>query len=187
MSMKTTLMIVAMAAVLMPLAASAQASSEAAQADRLELKGLGIGDPKERVLEVFPDMTCTSPADGLERCTTANTTYADEPAEAQVLFVDGTVLEVKLTKINSSTLIDTVRPSLIRRLGEPATSRRFEDVRRQNFFWNRGNSQLHGDPMDRRAGEEWLGKMFLLDLVRGGEWARRTDPAYIPKVETNDL
>lgn len=187
MSMKTTLMIGIMAAVLMTFAAGAQTSSEAAPTDRLELKGLGIGDTKERVLEVFPDMACTLVAEGLERCRTANATYADEPAEAQVRLMDGQVIDVKLSLINGTTLIETVRPTLIRRLGEPSTSRRFEAVSRQNFFWNRGDSQLHGDPMDTRVGEEWLGKMVLIDLVRFREWDRRIDPAYAPKVETNDL
>jgi hypothetical protein len=187
MSMKTKLMIGAMAALLLTVDAAAQSSVHEDQGDRLELKGLGIGDTKEQVLEVFPDMTCSSVAEGLERCTTENATYADEPAVAQVRLMDGRVIDVKLSMINVATLIETVRRTLIRRLGEPSTSRRFEAVSRQNFFWNRGDSQLHGDPMDTRVGEDWLGKMVLIDLVRFREWDRRIDPAYTPKVETNDL
>lgn len=187
MRMKTTLMIGILAAALMTFAAGAQTSSEAAPTDRLELKGLGIGDAKERVREVFPDIECSVPAEGLEVCTSRNATYAEQPAVAVVSILDGTTFEVRVSMINRETLLATVRPALVRRLGEPATSRRFDVIERQNFFWNRNNAQLQGDPMGDLIGGEYLGAMTLIDLGRIEEWNRRENPPPGPKVETNDL
>jgi len=152
-----------------------------------ELKGLAVGMPIEEVKAAVPELACETLGEGLEQCTHSKASFANEPAELSVYFMDGKALAISFNKLPSA-FAEQCAVLLTEKYGPPSFSVVENNydyavrdyVRRQRHTWDRDGVQLQAHPFawrDNRAKKTYA-RVRLLDATTWDqEWLPRMSAA----------